>query len=411
MSATAAAKPDHDKHLYLIDGSGYIFRAFHALPPMTRPDGTPVNAVYGFTNMLIKLLADTEAKGIAVIFDAGRETFRNEIYEDYKANRPEPPEELIPQFALVREATRAFNVPCIETAGYEADDLIASYAKEALANGLEVTIVSSDKDLMQLVRDGVIMLDPVKNRTIGPAEVEERFGVPPDKVIEVQALAGDSSDNIPGVPGIGVKTAAQLIGEYGDLESLLAHAEEIKQPKRRQNLIDFAEQARISRRLVELKNDVPLEMPLEGLRLRPPKPEVLRAFLEENGFRSVIARLGDVLDADKMGQGAGAIAAAKVTEGPVYELVQDMATLVQWIHAAEEAGAVAVDTETTSLEALNAELVGVSLAVEPGRACYVPLGHKAPKAEGKEGGLAFDGPAETPKQIPLDAAIAALKPL
>ncbi|MCG8508979.1 MAG: DNA polymerase I, partial [Rhodospirillales bacterium] len=235
------------KHLFLIDGSGFIFRAFHAIRPLTRPDGTPVNAVYGFTTMLMKLLEDTDADYVAVIFDRARRTFRNDIYPDYKANRPDPPEELIPQFALVREATRALNIPAVDMDGYEADDLIATYARQAREQGAEVTIVSSDKDLMQLVGDGVKMFDAMKSRTIGPDQVREKFGVGPEKVIEVQALAGDSSDNVPGVPGIGVKTAAQLIEEYGDLETLLNNAEQIKQPKRRQALIDEAEKARISR--------------------------------------------------------------------------------------------------------------------------------------------------------------------
>ncbi len=222
-----AKKPEpHHHHLYLIDGSGYIFRAFHALPPMTRPDGTPVNAVYGFTNMLIKLLADAESEDVAVIFDTARKTFRNDIYPDYKANRPPPPEELIPQFDLIREATRAFNVPCIELAGYEADDLIATYARLARERGQEVTVVSSDKDLMQLVGEGVAMLDPVKNRTIGRDQVLERFGVPPEKVIDVQSLAGDATDNVPGVPGIGEKIAIQLIQEFGSLDALISITED-----------------------------------------------------------------------------------------------------------------------------------------------------------------------------------------
>ncbi|MEE8505819.1 MAG: DNA polymerase, partial [Kiloniellales bacterium] len=404
MSAGEPKTKAHDHHLYLVDGSGYIFRAFHALPPMTRPDGTPVNAVLGFTNMLIKLLADTEAEGIAVIFDTARTSFRNEIYPAYKANRPDPPEELIPQFGLIREATRAFNVPCIELANYEADDLIATYARLARERGLEVTIVSSDKDMMQLVGEGVAMLDPMKNRSIGPDEVVERFGVGPDKVIEVQALAGDSTDNVPGVPGIGVKTAAQLIGEYGDLETLLARAGEIKQPKRRENLLEFAEQARVSRELVTLKDDVPIEVPLDELRLAEPDPKTLRAFLEENGFRSLIARLGELLGAEDESMAAPA---TKVPAEAGYELVQDMAALEGWIAAAAEHGVVAVDTETTSLDALSADLVGVSLAL-PGRACYIPLGHTAPEGDG---GLDLDGPAETPRQIPLKEALDALKPL
>ncbi len=408
MTQLDASPHPHDHHLYLVDGSGYIFRAFHALPPMTRPDGTPVNAVYGFTNMLIKLLADTDAAGIAVIFDAGRKTFRNDIYPDYKANRPPPPEELIPQFALIREATRAFNVPCIELAQFEADDLIASYARQARREGLDVTIVSSDKDLMQLVGPGVNMLDPVKNRAIGPDQVRERFGVGPEKVVEVQALAGDSTDNVPGVPGIGVKTAAQLITDYGDLESLLARAGEIKQPKRRENLLQFAEQARISRKLVELRADAPLEMSLDKLRPGTPDPDILRAFLAENGFRSVIARLE--LGAEDKGQTTeqkGATPEPSPAEA-TYELVQDLSALEAWVAAAYEQGVVAVDTETTSLNALQADLVGVCLAVTPGKACYIPLGHRG---AGNDGGLDLAGAEAAPKQIPLKKAISALKPL
>jgi len=406
-AAMTADSPHH--HLYLIDGSGYIFRAFFALPPMTRPDGTPVNAVYGFTNMLIKLLADTESEGVAVIFDTARKTFRTDIYPDYKANRPPPPEELIPQFDLIREATRAFNVPCIELAGYEADDLIATYARLARERGQEVTVVSSDKDLMQLVGEGVAMLDPVKNRTIGPEKVVERFGVPPEKVIDVQSLAGDSTDNVPGVPGIGVKTAAQLIVEYGDLDTLLERAGEIKQPKRRQNLIEFAEQARVSRRLVTLDQNAPIEVPLDELKLRKPEPETVRAFLEENGFRTVLARLGEMLGEAATAPGDAATAALAPDPGEAdYELVQDLDALEAWIVAATEQGMVAVDTETTSLDALSADLVGVSLALAPAKACYIPLGHRAAK---EDGGLDLEGAAETPEQIPLQAALAALKPM
>ena len=406
LGAAMTVESSHH-HLYLIDGSGYIFRAFFALPPMTRPDGTPVNAVYGFTNMLIKLLADTESDGVAVIFDTARKTFRNDIYPDYKANRPPPPEELIPQFDLIREATRAFNVPCIELAGYEADDLIATYARLARERGQEVTVVSSDKDLMQLVGEGVAMFDPVKNRTIGLEQVVERFGVPPEKVIDVQSLAGDSTDNVPGVPGIGVKTAAQLIIEYGDLDTLLERAGEIKQPKRRQNLTEFAEQARVSRRLVTLDQNAPIEVPLDELKLREPEPETVRAFLEENGFRTVLARLGEMLGEAATAPGDAPAPAPDPGEAD-YELVQDLDALEAWIVAATEQGMVAVDTETTSLDALSADLVGVSLALAPGKACYVPLGHGAPKADG---GLDFEGAADAPPQIPLQAALAALKPL
>ncbi len=269
-------------HVYLIDGSGYIFRAFHALPPLTRPsDRLPVGAVHGFCAMLWKLLRETKAAEapthIAVIFDAGRETFRNDIYPQYKAHRPPPPEELLPQFPLIRDAVKAFNVACVELDRYEADDLIATYAKVAVDAGGAVTIVSSDKDLMQLVRPGVTMYDGMKAKRIGRDEVIEKFGVPPEKVIDVQALAGDSIDNVPGVPGIGIKTAAELISTYGDLDSLLARAGEIKQPKRREKLIEFAEQARVSRELVLLKEDVPLETEIGDLGVRDPKADALLA--------------------------------------------------------------------------------------------------------------------------------------
>jgi len=400
------------KHVYLVDGSGYIFRAFHALPPMTRADGTPVNAVLGFTSMLMKLIGETDADHIAVIFDASEKTFRNEIYADYKAHRPPAPEELIPQFALIREATRAFNLPAVELAGYEADDLIATYARLAKAAGADVTIVSSDKDLMQLINERVKMLDPIKNKPIGAAEVEEKFGVGPDKVVEVQALAGDSTDNVPGVPGIGVKTAAELIKTYGDVENLLAHAAEIKQPKRREALLQNADKARMSRRLVLLKDDVPVDHPLASFARREPDRDVLMAFLKENQFRSVIARLDGQAATkeskavrDSTPRAPGASPAAGTIDISGYELVQTPSALEAWIAAARSAGTVAFDTETTSLDPMKARLVGFSLAVAPGRACYVPVGHKAP---GTQGGLAL---AEAPPQIALDAALKAMKPL
>ncbi|MBM3488615.1 MAG: DNA polymerase I, partial [Alphaproteobacteria bacterium] len=278
-------------HVVLVDGSGYIFRAFHALPPMTRPDGTPVNAVFGFTNMLMKLLAESHAEYLAVVFDTARKTFRSDLFPDYKAHRPEPPPELVPQFALIRETTRAFGLPAVEMEGYEADDLIATYARRAVEAGAEVTIVSSDKDLMQLVNDHVRMLDPIKNKPIGRAEVEERFGVGPEKVVDVQALAGDATDNVPGVPGIGVKTAAELIRTYGDLDTLLARAGEIKQPKRRENLETNAALARISRELVRLRDDVPIATPLEAFRVKAPTTGTLAEFLKAQGFRSIVARI------------------------------------------------------------------------------------------------------------------------
>ena len=397
-------------HVYLVDGSGYIFRAFHALPPMTRPDGTPVNAVYGFTTMLIKLVEDTDAEFLAVIFDTARKTFRNDIYPDYKANRPELPDELIPQFSLIRDATRALNVPCLEKEGFEADDLIATYARIAREAGAEVTIVSSDKDLMQLVGDKVRMMDPMKNRMIGPDEVVERFGVGPDKVIDVQALAGDSTDNVPGVPGIGVKTAAELINTYGDLETVLQRAGEIRQPKRRENLINNSDLARISRELVTLRDDVPVEESLADLALRPPDPEIVLPFLQEQGFRSTIARLEARLGAARA-PGAAAPARDDTVDVTAYALVQTEADLIAWINDAARAGVVAVDTETTSLDTMQAELVGVSLSVEDGRACYIPLGHVAPRAQGT---LDLDGapaPDGAPEQVPMAAALALLKPL
>jgi len=287
-------------HVYLIDGSGYIFRAFHALPPLTRPsDGLPVGAVYGFCNMLWKLLGDSKLSDrpthIAVIFDTARDTFRTGIYEAYKTNRPPPPEELVPQFGLIRRAVKAFNVACIEQDGYEADDLIATYACDALKKGGDVTIVSSDKDLMQLIQPGITMLDTMKNKRIGREEVLERFGVEPEQVVDVQALSGDATDNVPGVPGIGVKTAAELIREFGDLDTLLERAHEIKQPKRRERLIEFAEQARISRELVRLKRDVPVKVPIERLGVQDPDPSALLSFLREMEFNTLTRRIAEKL--------------------------------------------------------------------------------------------------------------------
>jgi len=400
----ADAGSEAPKHVYLIDGSGFIFRAFFALPPMTRADGAPTNAVFGFAQMVLKLIEETDADYVAVIFDAARENFRNEIYPDYKGHRPDAPEELIPQFALIREATEAFNCPSIEMEGYEADDLIATYAKQARAAGAEVTIVSSDKDLMQLVKPGVTMWDPMKNRTIGPDEVVEKFGVGPEKVVDVQALAGDSTDNVPGVPGVGVKTAAQLIEEYGDLETLLTNAESVKQPKRRQALIDNAEMARISRRLVLLKDDVELSVPLTQLKRREIDKERLLAFLKENEFKRLIARFESEI-ADETG--AAPADRAPAIKDARYALVQDLDALDAWIARAFEAGVVAVDTETTDLNTARAELVGVSLAAAPGEACYIPLAHRDPS----ETDLFGEGGGEPPRQAPLADALARLKPL
>ncbi len=431
VEPAAAAKPADA--LYLVDGSGFIFRAFHAIPPLTRSDGTPVNAVMGFTNMLMKLLADHHAEAVAVIFDSKRLTFRNDFYPDYKAHRPEPPEELKPQFAIIREAVEAFCVPCIELEGFEADDLIATYARLAREQGRPVTIVSSDKDLMQLVGDGVGMLDPMKNKTIGVEEVFEKFGVTPDKVVDVQALAGDPTDNVPGVPGIGVKTAAQLIGEYGDLEALLERAGEIKQPKRRQALIDNAELARVSKRLVKLDDQVPVPTPLDDLKVREPDHEKLLGFLRQQGFRSIITRVENEIRADgRLVDGASAPQSAASTgeaiagETPApsptaspraqfdgkgsYELVQTAEALDRWIAAAYEAGTLAVDTETDSLTACSCKLVGISMAVEQGAACYIPVGHVGPDGAKAEGSLDLM-PSDAPKQLPVDEVVAKLKPL
>ena len=385
------------RRIHLVDGSGYIFRAYHALPPMNRPDGTPTNAVFGFTNMILKLVEDTDTDAVAVIFDAARRNFRNEIYPDYKAHRPDAPEDLIPQFPLIRDATRAFSLPCIEIEGFEADDIIATYAKQAAAQGIEVVIVSSDKDLMQLVDGHISMLDPIKNKPIGHDEVIEKFGVPPEKVVDVQSLAGDSTDNVPGVPGIGVKTAAQLITEYGDLDSLLERAGEIKQPKRRENLTEHAELARISRQLVRLRDDVPVEESLDDLRLVEPDPEVMLAFLREQDFKRTIARLESLLAADGTPSPTAADASPKEA---AYELVVAEDDLDRWIAEAAEAGIVGFDTETTSLDGMRAELVGLSMATAPGKACYVPVSHKA--------AMELDTP---PQQIPRHVVLAKLKPL
>jgi DNA polymerase-1 len=395
--------------LYLIDGSGYIFRAYHALPPMTRGDGTPVNAVFGFTAMLMKLVEEIDAQHLAVIFDSARETFRNEIYPAYKAQRPELPEDLRPQFAIIREAVRAFNVPSIEMPGFEADDLIATYARHAREKGMDVVIVSSDKDLMQLVRDGVSMLDPIKNRQIGPDEVMEKFGVVPDKVVDVQSLAGDSVDNVPGVPGIGVKTAAQLIGEYGDLDNLLARASEIKQPKRRESLIEFAEQARLSRQLVRLRDDVPLEIGVDKLEVQDPEHATLLAFFVENNFKRLVARLQALEVQDGEAPSSVAVASEIAPQETAYETVVEEADLKRWIAAAMEGGMVAVDTETTSLNAMSAKLVGISLSVEAGKACYIPVGHGV--GDGADQGSLLDAPTERPKQIDKQRALDLLKPL
>ncbi|MFN4208341.1 MAG: 5'-3' exonuclease H3TH domain-containing protein, partial [Agrobacterium albertimagni] len=433
-------------HLFLVDGSGFIFRAFHAIPALNRKsDGLPVNAVSGFCNMLWKLLRDARNTDVgvtpthlAVIFDYSSTTFRKEIYPLYKANRSAPPEDLIPQFGLIRHATRAFNLPCIETEGFEADDIIATYARQAEAVGADVTIVSSDKDLMQLLTPNVHMYDAMKDKQIGIPDVIEKWGVPPEKMIDLQAMTGDSTDNVPGIPGIGPKTAAQLLEEFGDLETLLARAGEIKQVKRRENIIANAELARVSRQLVELRTDVPLDMKLDELVLEPQNGPKLIAFLKTMEFTTLTRRVAEACDCDagaidpaivpvEWGDAArgpdldageapaasvspnSATAVAASAAGPdgttpadlvasranafagkpidtsAYETIRDIETLELWIAAARETGLVAFDTETTSLDPMQAELVGVSLAIQdnvlsPGstdiRAAYIPLTHK-----------------------------------
>ncbi|WDZ76678.1 DNA polymerase I [Ensifer adhaerens] len=474
-------------HLFLVDGSGFIFRAFHAIPPLNRKsDGLPVNAVSGFCNMLWKLLTDARDTSVgvtpthfAVIFDYSSKTFRNALYDQYKANRTAPPEDLIPQFGLIRHATRAFNLPCIEKEGYEADDLIATYARLAEAAGAGVTIVSSDKDLMQLVTTNVSMYDSMKDKQISIPEVIEKWGVPPEKMIDLQAMTGDSTDNVPGIPGIGPKTAAQLLEEYGDLETLLARAGEIKQAKRRENIIANADLARLSRQLVELKTDTPLDVPLEELSLEPQNGPKLIAFLKAMEFTTltrrvaaatgtdadavevatvpvewgadargpdldkgdaatavsegstakaavrgeaaeaaaVLSRTGETDAADATPQALAAARAEIFAKAPfdrsAYVTIRDVATLDQWVSAARDAGVVGFDTETNSLDAMQADLVGFSLAIadhktDPTgasiRAAYVPLIHKTGVGDLLGGGLAEN-------QIPVAEALSRLKRL
>ncbi len=394
------------KHLYLIDGSGFIFRAYYALPYMSRDDGTPTNAVMGFCNMLFKLIKDLNdgerPSHLACIFDRARKTFRNDIYPEYKAHRPPAPEDLVPQFPIIHEAVTAFNVPAIDAHGFEADDIIATYARQAEAQGFQVTIVSSDKDLMQLVGDKIDMFDSMKNRHIGPEQVLEKFGVGPEKVIEIQALAGDSADNVPGVPGIGLKTAAQLITEYGDLDSLLDRAGEIKQPKRREKLIEFADMARVSRELVTLSTDVPDLPDIDTLKLKDIEAETVLPFLEEQGFRSLAVKV-----LSHMGNDAPAILQAAPEPAEVdYETVTTLDQLKHWIRDISAAYQVTIDTETTSLNAMRAKLVGISLSIEAGKACYIPLGHTTAVA----GELDF-GDNSAPEQLPKNQVLGLLKPL
>jgi len=405
-------------HLHLIDGSAFIFRAYHALPPLTRKsDGLPVGAVSGFVNMLQRYVEGNTgpdaATHVAVIFDKGSHTFRNELYDQYKANREAMPEDLRPQIPLTRDATRAFNIACEEIEGFEADDIIATLAHQARDAGGRVTILSSDKDLMQLVGGGVEMLDPMKNKRIDTDGVHEKFGVGPERVVDVQALAGDSVDNVPGAPGIGIKTAALLINEYGSLEELLDRAEEIKQPKRRQTLIDNRGQIELSKKLVQLDCDMELPLDLDSLEIKDADPETLMGFLAEMEFRTVTKRI-----ADKLGIEAPVIADVAPTpaetsapevvpfDQATYSKVADAATLEDWIGRIRERGYVAVDTETTGLNEMTADLVGICLCVEAGDACYIPLTHKASASDDLFGS---DELAEG--QMGLDKALTLLKPV
>ena len=406
-------------HLHLIDGSGFIFRAYHALPPLTRKsDGLPVGAVSGFCNMLFKIIEDQKGSNapthLVVVFDAKGKTFRSDIYPEYKMNRPPAPEDLVPQFPLTRDATRAFGLACIEQEGFEADDIMATLAIQARDAGGHVTIVSSDKDLMQLVGNGVEMYDAMKNKRIGSEQVVEKFGVGPNRVIDVQSLAGDSVDNVPGAPGIGIKTAALLINEYGDLDSLLERASEIKQPKRRETLIDNADQIRTSRDLVTLKTDMKMDCDLDDFAVHAPDPEVMLNFLSEMEFRTMSARI-----ANKFGVSAPEIKASdksnaendiiELKQIPIntknYELIDNTNDLNRWIKKIYQRGYVAVDTETTGLNDMIVDLVGICLSVEIGEACYIPLGH----TDG-EGDL-FGGASLCSGQINLEEALTILRPV
>ena len=422
--------------LILVDGSGYIFRAYYALPPMYRDDGTPVNAVFGFTKMLLKLVNDLKPEYIAVIFDAGRKTFRNDIYADYKANRSEPPEELIPQFDLVRQATKALNLPLCEISGYEADDVIATFAEAACNQGQDCLIVSSDKDLMQLVNEHVKLLDPIKNIIIGDEEVQQKFGVLPNRVVDVQALAGDSSDNVPGVPGIGIKTAAELINQYGNLEQLLANANNIKQPKRRETLVQFADQARISQQLVQLRTDVPVDMQTSELVHQSIDDVKLHSFLLQQQFKSLSTSLGfseqsldkpsdelkeeermssDTVRTETRPEIVSIEPEITKVEQVSYQLITEYKELERWCSIAENQGLVAIDTETTSINAASADLVGVSLAISPGRACYIPLRHTPEYQSANQVGLDFTDTSENEtkvyQQIDFNKAMNRLKQL
>ena len=400
-------------HLHLIDGSAYIFRAYHALPPLTRKsDGLPVGAVSGFVNMLQRYIDNNSgvdaATHVAVIFDKGSHTFRNDMFDLYKANRDAMPEDLRPQMPLTREATRAFNIACEEIEGFEADDIIATLTHQARDAGGRVTILSSDKDLMQLVGDGVEMLDPMKNKRIDRDGVVEKFGVQPERVVDVQALAGDSVDNVPGAPGIGIKTAALLINEYGDLETLLDRAGEIKQPKRRESLIENRAQIELSKRLVSLDCEMVLPFDLNSLEIRDAVPEDLLAFLAKMEFRTIVKRIADKLGAKapEIEAPAAVVAEAVPFDAQAYEKVSDADALQVWLDRIYARGYVAVDTETTALNEMRAELVGISLCVEAGQACYIPLIHKAAAQDDL-----FGSDARAEGQMDFAACLAMLKPM
>ena len=404
-------------HLHLIDGSAFIFRAYHALPPLTRKsDGLPVGAVSGFCNMLNRYIEDNNGPDapthVAVIFDHSSHSFRNDIFDGYKANRPPAPEDLVPQFPLTREATKAFNIACEEMEGFEADDMIATLACQARDAGGRVTIISSDKDLMQLVGDGIEMYDAMKNKRIDREGVFEKFGVYPDRVIDVQSLAGDSVDNVPGAPGIGVKTAAALINEFGDLDELLSRAVEIKQPKRRQTLLDHAEQIKLSRELVTLDCNTPLTFALEDLEFRAPIPGQLLDFLTKMEFRTLTKRIAqkfelEIPTSDNLDTTITNNISEKIPfDSANYEYIKTTDQLQTWVHKIYETGYVAIDTETTSLNDMLAELVGISLATEIGSACYIPIGHK----EGQDDDL-FDNFQLVEGQLDLEYVLDCLRPV
>jgi DNA polymerase I len=392
----------HD--MVLIDGSGFIFRAFHALPPLTNPNGVPVNAVLGFCNMLQKIIGQYPRAHMAVVFDAARRNFRNDIYPAYKANRDETPPDLIPQFPLIREAVVAFGLPSLELEGYEADDVIATYARMATESGHKVHVVSSDKDLMQLVRDDVVLFDPMKNISIGVEQVKEKFGVAPNRVIDVQALAGDTSDNVPGVPGIGVKTAAQLIEQFGDLENLLNRAAEIPQPKRRETLINHADDARISYKLVRLDDHAPVPLRIDDLVIRQDDPQKLIAFLQSHGFRSILTRMNQSAPVAQVETTSAKPTSQTKNLEKNYQLITEMKMLEHVLAKAQKVGVLAFDTETTGLTPALVDLVGISLCVEAGEAFYIPLNHG-----GKKDLLGEE--SDTPPQLKISDVMRVLKPV